>query len=113
MITLLKEKEIFVFGSNKLGQHLGGAAKQAHDCFGAIWGQEEGLQGKAYAIPTMGTFEDIEKAVVRFINFAENAQEYKFLLTKIGCGIANLEEKKIKKLFEFTPLNIIKPEDWL
>ncbi|MBR2476452.1 MAG: hypothetical protein IKB57_08000, partial [Bacteroidaceae bacterium] len=52
-ITELSENEIFVFGSNLEGRHVGGAARIAYDKFGAIWGQGVGLQGNAYAIPTM------------------------------------------------------------
>lgn len=43
---------IFVFGSNPEGRHGAGAAKIAVQKFGAIYGQGEGLQGNAYAIPT-------------------------------------------------------------
>lgn len=43
---------IFVFGSNPEGRHGAGAAKIARVKFGAIYGQGEGLQGNAYALPT-------------------------------------------------------------
>lgn len=43
---------IFVFGSNPEGRHGAGAAKIARDKFGAKYGQGEGLQGNAYALPT-------------------------------------------------------------
>lgn len=43
---------IFVFGSNPEGRHGAGAAKIARKQFGAIYGQGEGLQGSAYALPT-------------------------------------------------------------
>lgn len=43
---------IFVFGSNPEGRHGAGAAKIARLQFGAIYGQGEGLQGHAYALPT-------------------------------------------------------------
>lgn len=43
---------IFVFGSNPEGRHGAGAAKIARLQFGAIYGQGEGLQGRAYALPT-------------------------------------------------------------
>ena len=51
MITPDKDT-IFVFGSNPEGRHGAGAAKTAKDKFGAIYGQGEGLQGNAYALPT-------------------------------------------------------------
>lgn len=43
---------VFVFGSNPEGRHGAGAAKIARLQFGAVYGQGEGLQGNAYAIPT-------------------------------------------------------------
>ena len=43
---------VFVFGSNPEGRHGAGAAKVARERFGAIYGQGEGLQGNAYALPT-------------------------------------------------------------
>lgn len=46
------ENVIFVFGSNPEGRHGAGAAKIARQQFGAIYGQGEGLQGHAYALPT-------------------------------------------------------------
>ena len=46
------ENTIFVFGSNPEGKHGAGAAKVAVNQFGAIYGQGEGIQGQAYALPT-------------------------------------------------------------
>lgn len=43
---------IFVFGSNTEGRHGADAAKVAVTQFNAIYGQSEGLQGNAYALPT-------------------------------------------------------------
>ena len=54
-IDFLEKDEIFVFGSNLEGKHLGGAAKAAHNKFGAQWGVGVGLTGQSYAIPTMRT----------------------------------------------------------
>lgn len=43
---------IFVFGSNPEGRHGAGAARVALQKFYARYGQGEGIQGNAYAIPT-------------------------------------------------------------
>ena len=43
---------VFVFGSNPEGRHGAGAARVARLQFGAVYGNSEGLQGHAYAIPT-------------------------------------------------------------
>ena len=100
-ITELKPNEIFVFGSNLAGAHGGGAARLAHNRFGAIWGQGVGLQGQSYAIPTMqGGVETIKPYVDEFICFAKQHPEYKFLVTKIGCGIAGFRVEEIAPLFQ-------------
>ena len=99
-INDLKENEIFVFGSNLSGFHGGGAAAIAYDQFGAIWGQGIGLQGQSYGIPTMhGGVEKIKPYVDDFLKFAKEHNELKFLVTKIGCGIAGFKEKEIAPLF--------------
>lgn len=52
-ITSLKDNEVFVFGSNPEGRHGKGAAKVAHDKFGAKYGSGRGWCSKnSYAIPT-------------------------------------------------------------
>ena len=50
-VESLKEGQVFVFGSNLLGCHSGGASAIAMQRFGAVWGQAEGPQGRCYAIP--------------------------------------------------------------
>ena len=50
-IDRLQPGQVFVFGSNALGYHTGGASGTARKKFGAVWGQAEGLQGQSYAIP--------------------------------------------------------------
>lgn len=99
-IDILEPNQIFVFGSNLQGHHAGGAARVAHRKFGAIWGQGVGLQGQSYAIPTMqGGVETIKPYVDEFIQFAKNHQEYTFLVTRIGCGIAGFKDSEIAPLF--------------
>ena len=95
-IRSLTPGEIFVFGSNLQGMHGGGAARVAYQCFGAIWGQGVGLQGQSYAIPTMqGGVETIKPYVDEFIGFARQHRELKFLVTRIGCGIAGFRDEDI------------------
>ena len=95
-ISELKDNEIFVFGSNLAGHHGGGAARLAYNRFGAVWGQGVGLQGQAYAIPTMqGGVETIKPYVDQFIEFATSHPELTFLVTRIGCGIARCRERHL------------------
>lgn len=99
-ITELKDNEVFVFGSNLGGFHGGGAARVAHQRFGAVWGQGVGLQGQSYAIPTMqGGVETIKPYVDQFIEFAKGHPELTFLVTPIGCGIAGFTTDDIAPLF--------------
>jgi hypothetical protein len=48
-------RRVFVFGSNLAGRHGKGAALAARREHGAIYGQGEGPQGFAHAIPTKGS----------------------------------------------------------
>lgn len=115
-ITDLKENEIFVFGSNLAGAHGGGAARVAYKYFGAIMGQGVGLQGQSYAIPTMqGGVETIKPYVDEFIQFAVEHPEYKFLVTRIGCGIAGFWPDEIAPLFidALDIENVILPKDFV
>lgn len=99
-ISELKDNEIFVFGSNLAGNHAGGAAAIADRMFGAIWGQGVGLQGQSYAIPTMhGGIAEIKPYVDEFIEFAKQNHNLKFLVTRIGCGIAGFTEEQMAPLF--------------
>ena len=116
MITSLSDNEIFVFGSNLQGMHGGGAARVAYERFGAVFGQGVGLQGKSYAIPTMqGGVETVKPYVDDFIKFAETHPEYRFLVTRIGCGIAGFKDSDIAPLF-YAALdieNIILPQTFV
>ena len=101
IINNLKPNEIFVFGSNLDGMHGGGAARAAYNKFGAIWGQGVGLQGQSYGIPTMhGGVDVIKPYVDEFINFAKSHPELKFLVTRIGCGIAGFRDEEMAPLFK-------------
>ena len=98
-INVLADGEIFVFGSNSQGAHMGGAARVALEKFGAVWGIGEGLQGKSYAIPTMEGLDNLAPAVRRFTSFANQHKELKFYVTAIGCGIAGYQPEQIAPMF--------------
>lgn len=100
-ITHLEPDDIFVFGSNLEGQHMGGAARIAYDKFGAVWGQGVGIQGQSYAIPTMqGGVETIKPYVDDFIRLAREWDQNTFYVTRIGCGIAGFTDEEIAPLFD-------------
>lgn len=97
----LEPNEIFVFGSNINGQHFGGAARHALSRFGAIIGKAEGIQGKSYAIPSVGnSLADLRKCIERFTEYAVQHPEKNFLLSAIGCGNAGYSPGQIAPLFK-------------
>lgn len=99
VIYTLAPDEIFVFGSNALGMHHGGAARIAYNEFGAEWGNGEGLQGQSYAIPTMEGEYSTMLAVNRFIQYAQKHPKLKFMVTPVGCGIAGYTPEEIAPMF--------------
>lgn len=114
-IRSLKPNEVFVFGSNLAGAHGGGAARAALNHFGAIWGQGVGRQGQSYAIPTMqGGVETIKPFVDQFIEYARENGQDRFLVTRIGCGIAGFTDEEIAPLFReaVDVENICLPTEW-
>lgn len=103
-IDTLLPKQIFVFGSNTLGYHTGGASGTARKRFGAIWGQAEGLQGQCYAIPVdygknIRKDGEVKAAVDRFIAFAKANPDLFFLVTRVGCGIAGYHDEEMAQFF--------------
>jgi hypothetical protein len=115
-IQELAPNEIFVFGSNNAGIHGAGAALLAKKKFNAKQGIGIGPTGRCYAIPTKSHEIDfitgkshletfpiavIAKYVLEFITYANNPeyQNYKFLVTKIGCGLAGYSVDMIAPLF--------------
>ena len=103
-IDTLLPGQIFVFGSNTLGYHTGGASGTARKKFGAIWGQAEGLQGQCYAIPVdygknIRKDKEVKEAVERFIDFAKANPDLFFLVTRVGCGIAGYHDEEIAQFF--------------
>ncbi len=109
-IEHLEPGEIFVFGSNAAGHHGAGAAKDAYERFGAVWGQGRGLHGSSYGIDTMSGIETIETEVAAFLAFAGRHPELLFLVTEVGCGIAGYQPEQIAPLFAGAPVNVRLPE---
>lgn len=103
-IDTLLPRQIFVFGSNALGYHTGGASGTARKKFGAVWGQAEGLQGQSYAIPVdygknIRKDAEVKAAVSRFVAFAKVHPDLFFLVTRVGCGIAGYHDEEMAQFF--------------
>ena len=115
-VERLSKCEIFVFGSNLEGEHMGGAARFASEMFGAEWGVGDGPTGQCYAIPTMhGGLEDIRPYAEKFIAYAKAHPMNRFLLTRVGCGIAGFKDSDMAQLFEdvLDIPNIAYPRQWM
>jgi len=103
-VTVLEPNQIFVFGSNYAGRHGRGAALDAVK-FGAIRGQGTGLMGQSYGIATKDhQLKVLSPAVIgaqvdEFLAFVEGHPELYFLVTAIGCGLANYTANDIAPLF--------------
>lgn len=111
----LEEDEVFVFGSNVLGEHSGGSSLMALRHFGAELGVGEGLRGQSYAIPTVGlSYSSMAGSVNAFLHFAALHTELRFLVTRIGCGSAGYSDHEMARLFapakNFS--NVALPEEW-
>ena len=114
--------DIFVFGSNKLGIHGAGAAKHARFNYGAVLGIGIGRTGNAYAIPTklvptgekrQMKLEDIQVSVNEFITYAEANPTLRFIVTRVGCGLAGYKMEEIAPMFLKAPSNCVFEQDWM
>lgn len=134
-IKELKPTEVFVFGSNIQGEHVGGAAAFANKVLGAEMGCGFGFADiacKTYAIPTCfrvwdGTLKpfrttkpfdnvnQIKPFVDAFISDAKHFTDYTFYVTKIGCGIAGFEVSEIAELFRpcLEMDNVVLPKEFV
>lgn len=111
---------VFVFGSNQSGIHGEGAAKAAVEHYGANFGQAWGLQGRAFAIPTVKhqiagplPLEEIYKYIQKFKIVAEALPNTLFWMTRIGCVLAGYNDKLIAPMFKDFPDNVNFPENWM
>ncbi len=113
-----ERRAIWVFGSNLLGIHGGGAARIARDEYGAVRGVGVGRTGNAYAIPTMRApgrdTLDLSEIETHINVFCEYAREHDdaFLVTRVGCGIAGFADEDVAPLFAAAPRNCIFAHAW-
>lgn len=101
----LHPSEVFVFGSNANGEHIGGAANLAFQRFGAVWGVGEGLRGNSYALPTLNrnmrrvSLVSLTYSFKLLFREVDANPEMVFLLTKVGCGIAGYSPEEVASVF--------------
>ena len=114
----MSEAAIFVFGSNLAGRHGRGAAREALDKHGAVYGQGVGRQGQSYGIPTKGMrlevlpLETIRRHVEDFLHYARGNPQLVFRVTAIGTGLAGYSHADIGPMFADAPANCRLPAAW-
>ncbi len=106
-VESLKDGQVFVFGSNLIGYHSGGASLVAMQRFGAVWGQAEGPQGQCYAIPVDIRGEAVENVsaymkrhIDKFLAYVKAHPELFFLVIRVGCGNAGFDEEFVAPFFK-------------
>lgn len=106
-VERLEEGQVFVFGSNLIGCHSGGAAAMAMQRFGAVWGKAEGPQGRCYAIPVdirgeaVGNVSDyLNRHIGKFLDYAKAHRELVFIVPRIGCGAAGFDDNFMAPFFK-------------
>lgn len=121
-----EDNTIYVFGSNKKGNHIYGYALIAKKYFGAVENEGCGLFGNSYALPM---YENIGKRDISESEIKKNIEDlYKIAssnLDKIfkisfnkcldNMSLSGYSEKEIAEMFKDiveTPPNIIFPEHW-
>lgn len=106
---------IFVFGSNLAGRHGKGTALVAALYHRAQRGVGEGLTGNSYALPTKDAtlaslpLAEIEGHVKQFLDFARSHPEKRFMVTRVGCGLAGYKPEEIAPMFAGAPENCFLP----
>lgn len=113
--------QIFVFGSNRQGRHGRGAALDAVENWGAVYGRARGLQGNSYAIVTKELraghppvdLEEIREEVNTLLNFAAQFPELEFIVSPIGCGLAGFRPWQIAPMFKNRTPNVKLPRLFL
>ena len=111
-------KACFVFGSNEAGIHGAGAALFAYQKRGARYGFGYGHSGDSFAIPTKNEdirtlpLDIINAYVCGFLAYATGKRKLKFMVTRIGCGLAGYTDAEIAPMFVGAPLNCIFDEKW-
>ena len=114
-VQSLQENDIFVFGTNLLGIHDGGAALTACLKFGAQHRVSTGPTGKCYAIPTIVKKKImIKEHINNFIKYAKENSYKTFLVIDIGCGSAGYKPAGIAPFFKDAILleNVHLPESF-
>lgn len=119
-IVGLEHDEVFTFGSNLAGRHGAGAALQAVRHFGARYGVGFGLCGRTFALPTKDerintlSLVRIKMFVSAFCNFTLAIPNRKFIVTRIGTGLAGISDREMAEMFakNLVNTNVYFDKEW-
>lgn len=122
-LSLASQAVVFVFGSNNIGRHGKGAALAAKNYFSAKYGKGEGPQGQSYAIPTKVmipasnklssmSLDGIGEGVKKFLEYAASRPDKIFIVSAVGCGLANNSNEDVAPFFKDAPNNCFLPHQW-
>jgi hypothetical protein len=113
-----EQRNVFVFGSNQAGRHIRGDALEASRMWEAVDGIGEGPQGLAYGIPIKDArartlpFHAISSAVVRFVAYAKENPDHRFLITRLDYELKGYSVEKIASMFKDAPQNCVFDSQW-
>jgi hypothetical protein len=94
---------VFVFGSNLAGRHGAGAAEYAARLYQAVTGIGRGRTGHAYALPTKDEqlnprpIAAVLEEIDALAEYARTNPDIRLRLTRVGCGLAGLDEAAIRE----------------
>jgi hypothetical protein len=118
----MKLPRVFVFGSNEIGVHGTGAAKDALKLykfpFGIGFGPGPKDPVRCFAIPTKDwnietlPIKTVAHYIEAFIRYAKRCPEREFQVTRIGCGLAGFSDAQIAPYFICAPDNCYFDEAW-
>lgn len=114
-------RQIFVYGSNVQGKPGKGAALEAKQKHGAVYGRPSGLVGNSYGIVTKDLTKGVRSVALEYIayqvknlmQFAEMHPDWEFKVTPIGCGLAGFLTREIAPMFAGAPENMKLPAVFL
>ena len=64
---------------------------------------------QSYGIDTMSGLDVFEEQARRFVAFAQEHPELRFLMTEVGCGIAGYAPEQVAGFFRGAPANVVLP----
>ena len=104
-VTSLLPNQVFVFGSNPEGRHVGGTAKIANDLYGADYGDGRGPQGQCYALVTKNLTENYteQSTGITYVKAGEKSvSKFQILTNILELYLYAMENKDKEFLIAYT-----------